>query len=494
MRRLFALALALAACGGKSGTISLALLVSPADNPFTQASQVRFTLPTDQCAMKAPTVQTSAIMNGKVDVNFDQHPDSNCIVPILVELLDQGGSPIAWGMTPALQLAPIDQPGSGAAINVFIARPGQVVAAPASLLSPRTEFATAYVTQLGAVFFGGRTTDGSVLPDVALYSVYSHSIVDAADQIPFLAQARADGVAVSADGYKAIVFGGSQATGLGMRGNPLGSAEIFDSGLASVANPSVGALAGDTVDARSAPNVSVFGNGSLMIAGGADGNGNPLSTAAILTTDTSPRITGIGAMQAPRIGAACAPATFPDASGVVCFGGLVVGPNEMTQPVAERLVGSSFAAYDTNMPKNRVGAIATPLNDGRVLVTGGHDDTGTTLDSAFVIQPTLPATVMALPGLLSTARDGHSATRLPNGDVLVCGGGPAGAMPSQTCDLIDGVALQRKQTVMLGYPRRDHAAVLLETGNVLIAGGTGSDGKPLAQLEIFTPVFDKVQL
>jgi hypothetical protein len=491
MRRSLALALALAACGGKSGTISLSLVVSPADNPFSQAANVRFTLPTDQCAMKTPTVQTDAIKNGTVDVSFDQSPDSNCIVPILVELLDAGGTSIAWGMTPALQLAPVDQPGSGAAIRVFIARPGTVLPAPDSMKSPRTEFATAYVTQLGAVFFGGRTTDGSVLPDVALYSIYSHSIVDEADQIPWLAQARADGVAVSATGYKAIVFGGSQAGGIGMHGMPLASAEIFDSGLASVANPSVGAISGDTVDARSAPNVSVFGNGSLMVAGGADGNGAPLSSALVISTDTSPRVTAIGAMQAPRLGAACAPAKFPDADGVVCFGGLVVGS---VQPVAERLTGTSFAAYDMNMPKNRVGAIATPLGDGRVLFTGGHDDTGTTLDSAFVIQPTLPATVMAVPALLSTPRDGHSATRLPNGDVLVCGGGPAGGMPSQSCDLIDGVALQRKATVMLGTPRRDHAAVLLETGNVLIAGGTGSDGKPLQQLEIFTPAFDKVQL
>jgi len=33
----------------------------------------------------------------------------------------------------------------------------------------------------------------------------------------------------------------------------------------------------------------------------------------------------------------------------------------------------------------------------------------------------------------------------------------------------------------------NHVALVLETGVVLLAGGTGSDGSPLAGLEIYTP-------
>jgi hypothetical protein len=136
---------------------------------------------------------------------------------------------------------------------------------------------------------------------------------------------------------------------------------------------------------------------------------------------------------------------------------------------------------------NRTGASATTLNDGRVLIAGGHDDSGAALATALVIQPvTLPPTVMAIAGAFSTPRDGHSVTKLANGDLLACGGGPAGT-PSQSCDLIDGTSLQIKTTIMMGYARTNHSAVLLETGQVLIAGGVGPDGNPLGALEIFTP-------
>jgi hypothetical protein len=45
----------------------------------------------------------------------------------------------------------------------------------------------------------------------------------------------------------------------------------------------------------------------------------------------------------------------------------------------------------------------------------------------------------------------------------------------------------RKSTVPLGTARRGHSAQPLETGPIVIAGGIGSDGNPLASIELYTP-------
>jgi hypothetical protein len=93
---------------------------------------------------------------------------------------------------------------------------------------------------------------------------------------------------------------------------------------------------------------------------------------------------------------------------------------------------------------------------------------------------------MPLSTALSSARVGHSATRVGN-DVLVCGGADASGALVATCDLLDGTTLGIKTTLPLATARRDHLALALETGSVVLAGGVGDDGMPLAAMEIYTP-------
>lgn len=66
---------------------------------------------------------------------------------------------------------------------------------------------------------------------------------------------------------------------------------------------------------------------------------------------------------------------------------------------------------------------STLLADGRVLVVGGNDGSGTILSSAELFDPTTGRFTGA--ASMSAGRSGQSATQLNDGRVLVAGGGPS---------------------------------------------------------------------
>jgi hypothetical protein len=149
------------------------------------------------------------------------------------------------------------------------------------------------------------------------------------------------------------------------------------------------------------------------------------------------------------------------------------------------MVGQSFAAYTVTGLENRIGATATPLPSGGVLVLGGTVD-GIAVSSGVAIDTTQdPPTVTPLPTAMSAARVGHSATLLA-GAVLVCGGADQNNRPVGSCDVID-LSTFTRSTVMMANARRGHSALALETGPIVIAGGFGDDGQPISSIEIYTP-------
>ena len=157
-------------------------------------------------------------------------------------------------------------------------------------------------------------------------------------------------------------------------------------------------------------------------------------------------------MVAPRIYHAAAAAKFPDGDGAILFGGLPTGATAM--PVAERLIGQAFATYDVGAQENRLNATATTMPNGDVLVLGGKTAAGGAQMSGLVLTPTVPApTVTPLPGALSVAREGHTAT-LTGNDLVVCGGADATGALQASCDVLDATTYGRKSTIPLATARR----------------------------------------
>jgi hypothetical protein len=295
-------------------------------------------------------------------------------------------------------------------------------------------------------------------------------------------KARAGGVAGPVSNVHAVVFGGSTAPGFGHFDAVDGALELFD--------PTTGygvwaALPVDPIGNRAYADATTLGSGSVLVSGGVNESGTPLGTAGLVNPSGSIKLTQIATpMAAGRVGHAVAPATFADGEGALLFGGLPPGSTGL--PVAERLAGQSFAAYDVGAVENRVGATATKMPSGDILVLGGKTAAGAQR-SGLIITPTTPAaTVTPLPAALSVAREGHSATLIGN-DLVVCGGADAAGVVQGSCDVLDSATYGIKFTTAMATPRRNHSAQPLETGVVLFAGGLGGDGAPLGSIDIYTP-------
>jgi hypothetical protein len=91
-------------------------------------------------------------------------------------------------------------------------------------------------------------------------------------------------------------------------------------------------------------------------------------------------------------------------------------------------------------------------------------------------------------GDLNFARAGASATLLPNGDVLIAGGAAASGSGGNVrtyiaqAELFDPSTGAFHLTGSLNYPRSAHAALLLPNGKVLIVGGGGQTSEPPPEL------------
>ena len=141
---------------------------------------------------------------------------------------------------------------------------------------------------------------------------------------------------------------------------------------------------------------------------------------------------------------------------------------------------------------NRAGATVTPLADGQFLVAGGLRVTGgaqTTLATAARYDPATDTwrSVAAM----ATARWGHTATLLPDGRVLVAGGGTENRGYAASADLYDPRADRWSPAGSLATARQGHTATLLDDGRVLVVGGAAgqhsAEEGPFASAELYNP-------
>lgn len=129
-----------------------------------------------------------------------------------------------------------------------------------------------------------------------------------------------------------------------------------------------------------------------------------------------------------------------------------------------------------SMSTERFALTATLLRDGRVLIAGGANSSGTPVASTDFYNPTTG--VFIATGSMTTPRVSHTATLLPDGRVLVAGGstitGGVGAIEA-SAEIFDPATGSFTSTGSMGTKRSSHTATLLSDGRVLFAGGdTGS--------------------
>ena len=143
----------------------------------------------------------------------------------------------------------------------------------------------------------------------------------------------------------------------------------------------------------------------------------------------------------------------------------------LTNAVPAIAQGSGTWTLTGSLNTARTGHTATLLPNGQVLVAGGVSAAGALLASAELYNPATGA--WSLTGSMATARRAHTATLLSNGQVLVAGGTASAGTTGMTAaaELYNPATGTWSSTGSMTTARTGHTAVLLPGGNVLVAGG-----------------------
>jgi hypothetical protein len=147
--------------------------------------------------------------------------------------------------------------------------------------------------------------------------------------------------------------------------------------------------------------------------------------------------------------------------------------------------GRGFTA-GPELVQPRQGHSATVLADGRVLIVGGWAREGASpMDSAEIYEPRAGTFIPV--GPLASGRGGHTAAVLPDGRVLVAGGN------SDTAELFDPERNEFSLAESMPEPRIAAPAITLADGRVLVVGGRDTAGRALASAVLYDPRSDTWQ-
>lgn len=144
-----------------------------------------------------------------------------------------------------------------------------------------------------------------------------------------------------------------------------------------------------------------------------------------------------------------------------------------------------------NMILPRLDHTLTALDDGRILATGGSNDSmGPPFFETELFDPS--TRTWAMTGLLNVARTGHQAVRQLDGKVMAIAGMGPSLVAIASVEIYDPTSGTWTTTGSLSTPRRLFAAAFTISGNnpvVVVAGGYNDSVTPaqfLSSAEVFT--------
>jgi N-acetylneuraminic acid mutarotase len=270
-----------------------------------------------------------------------------------------------------------------------------------------------------------------------------------------------------------LVAGGSVVnTASQPGGNPtffLASAELYDpptktwSAAANLPGP------------RELHAAALLQDGRVLLVGGDDGH--QALTDAVLYDPTTNTWTSIPTLL--TIGTLPTAAVL-ESGKVLVTANLVPGAySQLYDPVA-----GTWANGPNMNNLHLLGATATLLSDGRVVVAGGSTDVhqGSPMSLPEIYDPV--ANSWSLAGTMGVSRVGHTATLLLSGKVLVTGGSVYYGPSLATTELYDPGTNSWSAASSMATPRDHHGAVLLQPGQVLVIGGQ-NQGTALLTSELY---------
>jgi hypothetical protein len=249
----------------------------------------------------------------------------------------------------------------------------------------------------------------------------------------------------------------------------------------------------------SSSTATLLASGKVLIAGGdaiLGGLPTPVPTTQLYDTVTGAVVTGAPMAQSRSRHTA----TRLQNGTVLVTGGYPTNNHDVWSASAEIYdpVSNTWSSAGT-MSTPRVDHSATLLPSGKALVAGGYIpvQVGSLPTATAIVDIYDPVSnSWSSPAPMSTPRIDHTATLLPSGKVLVANGaccyyGRGFAVPSASAEIYDPDSNSWSSTGSPTTYRVSHTASLLPNGEVLVAGGFGAvDSLTTMSAEIYDPVMN----
>ena len=264
--------------------------------------------------------------------------------------------------------------------------------------------------------------------------------------------------------HTAVLLTDGRVMAFGGRGRATGNWNLFYYDHVDIYDPTTGewTLSCCMTIGRLEPTATLLGNTKVLVVGGR--SGSEAVAAAELYDPVADAFTAAGRMELPRELHAASP--LPDGR-VMVTGGYndLLGRLASTEIYDPATEGWSAGA---EMAEPRSSHTATVLTDGKVLVAGGGPPDGPFLDTAELYDPAANAWSPA--GSMTKGRALHTATLLKDGRMLVVGG----RGKKTSAELYDPSTDAWSSAGNTAEPHGEHQAVLLGDGRVLVMGGIGN--------------------
>jgi hypothetical protein len=255
--------------------------------------------------------------------------------------------------------------------------------------------------------------------------------------------------------------------------NALSSAELYFT--PPPPSPGQWTRTGSLTNTASEQTATLLPNGKVLVTGGVDSNNNAVASAQLYDPATG-TWTGTHSMNSVRFSHT---ATLLPNGLVLVAGGAATIFDASSATNGAELYNPATGTWTVTGPMHtaRYTHTATLLPSGKVLVAGGQSTNAfpNITASAEIYNPTTGLWTAINPMLIQ--RNSHTATLLPNGQVLVAGGEVTNfTMVTSESELFDPAGGTWTQTGFMTVPLAFHTATLLPTGQVLVAGGDFDEG------------------